>query len=100
MTQRIFTTLQSANCCVADKCERSSFTSVSNLNRYAGVAERGPGHAVERGNFLRHLVEQTFDARETVLAGDVENEFMQKFPFGTRVAFRLNGLEETLHATF
>ena len=39
---------------------------VSNLNRHAGVAERGPGHAVECGNFLRHLVEQTFDGRETI----------------------------------
>src|SRR3954468_22276431 len=100
MTQRTFTTLQRTNCCVVDICEKNSVTRISNLDRYAGVAERGPGHAVERGNFLRHLVEQTFDAREAVLAGDVENEFVQKFPFGTRVAFRLNRLQETLHAAF
>ena len=71
----IFTVLQSTNSKLAkpDNWERSIG---SNMNCYSSVAKRGPGHAVERGNFLRHLVEQTFDARETILAGDVENEFV------------------------
>ena len=37
------------------------------------VAQAGPREAVERGDILRHLVEQTFDGQETILAGDVVN---------------------------
>ena len=74
--------------------------SILDLHRYAGVAERGPSQAAERGHFLGHLVEQTFDGHKAVLAGDVVDEVMQKFPFGARVAGRFHGLHEFLNAAF
>ena len=64
------------------------------MDRHTRVAQPGPGQAVERRNFLRHLVEQAFDAGKTVLAGDVVDQFVQKFPFGPGIAARLDGLHE------
>src|SRR5688572_7521681 len=42
----------------------------SNFHRHARITQTCPRQAVECGNFFRHLVEQTFDARKTILAGD------------------------------
>src|SRR5277367_1640337 len=52
--------------------------SVAKLNCYrrSRVTERRPRQTVERGNVLRHFVEQTFDGHKTVLAGDIVNEVM------------------------
>src|SRR3954471_18645802 len=68
----------------------------SNLNRHSRVAQPGPCHSRERRNFFRHLVEQSFNAHETVLAGYVENEFVQDFPFRPRDPGRLDRLHEFL----
>ena len=54
----------------------------SNLHRHTRVAQARPRQAVERRNVLRHLVEQTFDGQETILAGDVVNQIVQEIPFG------------------
>jgi hypothetical protein len=59
-----------------------------NLHRHAGVSQCRPRQSIKRGNFLRHEIKQTFDARETILAGDIKNQFMQKFPLGPGVAGR------------
>src|ERR1700679_179605 len=75
------------------------FKSMLDLHRHAGVAETCPSQAVERRNVLRHFIEQTFNRHETILAGDVVHEVMQKFPFRARVTRRLDGLHEFLDAT-
>src|SRR5450756_721684 len=63
MTMAILTRLKMIN-----------FQSILDLHRYAGVAEARPRQAVERRNVRRHLVKQTFDGHEAVLAGDVVDE--------------------------
>ena len=70
------------------------------LHRHAGVTEARPRQTVERGNVLGHFVEQTFNRHKTVLAGDVVNEVVQKFPFGARVAGCLDRFHEFLDAAF
>src|ERR1035437_5878293 len=47
------------------------FQSMLNLHRHAGVAKGLPRQTVERGNVLRHLIEQTFNRHKTILAGDI-----------------------------
>src|ERR1700733_822505 len=76
------------------------FQSMLDFHRHSGVAESRPRQTVERRNVLRHFVEQTFDGQKTILAGDVENQVVQKFPFGARLAGRFDGLHEFLDATF
>ena len=61
------------------------------------VTQACPGQTMERRDFLRHLVEQTFDACKTILPGDVVNQLVQKFPFRTRVPARLDRFYELLH---
>src|ERR1035437_1157140 len=76
------------------------FQSMLNLHRHASVAKGLPRQTVERGNVLRHFVEQSFNRHKTVLAGDVVNEFMQEFPLGTRVAGCFDGFHKFLNAAF
>src|SRR5258708_726789 len=76
------------------------FQSMLNWHRCSSVTETSPRQTVERAYVLCHFVEQTFNRQKTVLTRDVENEVMQKFPFGTRVAGRFNGLHEFLDAAF
>src|SRR5208282_1892416 len=85
---------------ILTKLKMIKFQSMLDLHRHAGVAESRPRQTVERGNVLRHFVEQTFNRHKTVLAGDVVNEVMQKFPFGARVAGRFDGFHEFLDTTF
>src|SRR5271169_4204088 len=58
------------------------FQSMLDWHRHAGVAQARPRHTIERRDILCHLVEQAFNRHETVLAGDIMDEVMQKFPFG------------------
>src|SRR5207247_9449809 len=51
-----------------------------NCYGHACVTQAGPRQAVERRHVFRHLVEQTFDGQETVLAGDVVNQIVQTLP--------------------
>src|SRR6267378_1243717 len=60
MTMAILTTLK-----------MMKFQSILDFHRRAGVAQACPRQAVERGNVLRHFVEQAFDRHKAVLAGDV-----------------------------
>ena len=54
-TQMIFT-----------KLINTKFQSIAlDLNRHPGIAQPRPGHTRVGRNFLRHLVEQAFDAHET-----------------------------------
>src|SRR5208282_2580512 len=71
---------------------------ISDWHRCARVAEARPRQTVERGHILRHFVEQTFNRQETVPAGDVIDQIMQKFPFRTGVPRRFDRLREFLDA--
>src|SRR5436305_5192451 len=53
----------------------------SKTNCHTSISELVPGQAIERGDFGRHLIEQTLDADESVLASDIEHQLVQKFPF-------------------
>src|SRR5471030_203437 len=59
---------------ILTKLKMMKFQSILDLHRHAGVAEGLPRHAVERGHFLRHLIEQTFNGHKAILAGDIVNE--------------------------
>src|SRR5258707_14775913 len=65
---------------------------ILNLHRLPGVTQACPGQSGEGGNFPGHLVEQTFNADEAVAPRHIEDEFVQKFPFGSCIASRLNRL--------
>src|SRR5437867_8678761 len=49
-------------------------------NCHARIPEGCPSQALERGHFLRHLVEQTLDGHKAVLSRDVVDQFVQEFP--------------------
>src|SRR4030095_4597812 len=66
----------------------------------AGVTKRCPRQALEGRNLLRHLVEQSLNGHESIMAGDVINHLVQELPLGPRVARRLDSFEESLHAAF
>src|SRR6185436_15952473 len=80
--------------------KRTKFQSMveSDLHAHTAIAQGGPGEPIERWHFLRHLVEQALDGHESILPRDVVDQFVQEFPFGTRIAGRFDGLPETLHA--
>src|SRR5712675_2198198 len=72
----------------------------SAVNRDSEIAQAGPGQAAECRHFSRHLVERTFDAHETVSAGHVMNQLMQRLPFRPGIAARFDSLHELLNAAF
>src|SRR5260370_30340706 len=76
------------------------FQSMLNWHHRSRVAEAGPRQTIERGNVLRHFVEQSFNRQKTVLASDIVNEVVQKFPFGSRVAGRFDRFHKFLDAAF
>src|SRR5216683_749514 len=96
-TQTILTRLNRANCpgpksvshAAKNDVVRWSIGLVLNWNRHSHIAQAGPTQSVECRDFPRHLIEQAFDARKTVLAGNVVNQLVQKFPFRPGVATRL-----------
>src|ERR1039457_654791 len=83
---------------ILTKLKMTKFQFIFDLHRHAGVAESLPRQTIERGHFLRHLVEKAFDGHKAVLAGDIVDEVMQKFPFGARVTGGFHGLHEFLDA--
>ena len=70
------------------------------LYRHARIAQPRPRQSIERGNLSGHLVKQAFDAHKAVLAGHVEHQFAQEFPFRPGVPGGLDRLHEFLHAAF
>ena len=101
----ILTALKSTNCCVRRELVEPdpSYRLAAGRSVHVTsprVPKRRPGQSLERRDFLRHLVEQAFDAGKAVLAGDIENQLVQKFPFRPRVAARLDRFHESLHAAF
>src|SRR5271165_2499059 len=71
---------------------------LSDGNGHTRVPKASPSQTLERGDFPRHEVEQAFDGRVAVLAGDMENQLMEEFPFRPGVAGRFHGLHEFLDA--
>src|SRR5712664_1549264 len=56
------------------------------FHRLPCVSQTRPGQAAERRDFLRHLVEQSFDAHKTIAPGHIEYQLVQKLPFRSRIA--------------
>jgi len=66
----------------------------------AKIPQRRPSQAAKGGDFGGHLVEKAFNAGDPLQPAQAPGQFMQKFPFGARVALGLNVLREALHAPF
>src|SRR3954470_3831399 len=94
-TNAIFTKLNRRNSVVGVRCGMKS-----KRNGCSQIAEASPGQSFERGDFGSHLVKQSFDCGEAILAGDIENELVQEFPFRPGVALRFDGFDEPLYASF
>src|SRR5882724_13112444 len=79
--------LYSANCVLGSSaasigsiCKNWSICKL-NRHRHTRVAQSGPGQPVERRNFLRHLVEQPFNAGKAVFARHIVDQLVQELPF-------------------
>ena len=61
-------------------------SSMLDLHRHAGIAEAAHVRPLNAGTSFAIWLNSPSMRHKTVLAGDIVNEVVQKFPFGARIA--------------